>query len=262
MLNRFRDFVKRLELPQEGEDVIYRILDGDLNAVEVTQSQYARWRMQNDVADRAVVGQDTVGNVRVRTTFSIMPENRGYKPFGTSAFDMASLDPLVEHSRRYDTWAEAQRGHRDTLDHIRREIARARATDERAEALSGTAGEVRLAISADLPALFRVDVRSEGEVAVETPLLRADGTSIQLSVLATAAGFSLRAPVEVEPSNSVLTLSQLRSEQVERICGAMGVTLEDGTLTCKLEDASQLGHAIVRLSQALACLTYVARERR
>ena len=262
MLNRFRDFVKRLELTEEDEDVIYRILDGDLNAVEVTPSQYARWRMQNDVADRAVVGQDTIGNVRVRTTFSIMPENRGYKPFGTSAFDMASLDPLVEYSRRYDTWAEAQHGHRDTLDHVRSEIARARAAEKKVEALSGVAGEVRLAISADLPALFRVDVRSEGEVDVETPLLRADGTSIQLSVVATGAGFSLRAPVEEEPSNSALTLSQLRSEQVEGICGAMGVALEDGTLTCNLQDSSQLGHAIVRLSQALACLTYVARERR
>lgn len=262
MLNRFRDFVKRLELPQEDEAVIYRILDDDLNAVEVTQSQYARWRVQHDVAERAIVGQDTVGNVRVRTTFSVMPENRGYKPFGTSAFDVASLEPLVELSRRYDTWAEAQHGHRDTLDQVRREIARARAADERAKALSGTTGEVRLALSADLPALFRVDGRSEGEVAVATPLTRADGSAIEMSVLGTGAGFQLNAPIEVPPNNSVLTLSRLRSDQVDRLCQRMSVSLEDGSLTCGVGDASQLGQAIVRLSQAVACLTYLANERR
>ena len=93
MLNRFRDFVKRLELPQE-DDVVYRIIDDNSNAVEVTQAQYAMWRMQHDVTKRAVVGEDTVENVMVRTTFSIMPEHRGYKPFGTSAFEIAFFDPL------------------------------------------------------------------------------------------------------------------------------------------------------------------------
>ena len=93
MLNRFRDLVKRLELPEDERDVVYRIIDDNFNAVEVTAAQYANWRMQNDVTQKAVVGQDTVENVRVRTTFSIMPENRNYKPFGTSAFNLTSLDP-------------------------------------------------------------------------------------------------------------------------------------------------------------------------
>ena len=262
MLNRFRDFVKRLELPEEEGDVIYRILDNDLNAVEVTQSQYARWRVQHEVTERSIVGQDTVGNVRVRTTFSIMPENRGYKPFGTSAFDVASLDPLVDFSRRYDTWAEAQSGHRETLDRIRRDFARAKAADERAEALSGAAGEARLAISAGLPALFQVESETEGEVAVVTPMTRADGTAIAMSIIDSGEGFQLTAPIEVAPNSSILTLSMLRSDQVNRLCESMGVSLEDGSLTCGIEDASRLGQAIVRLSQAVACLTFLASYRR
>ena len=111
MLNRFRDFVKRLELPQEEEgEVVYRIIDDDLNAVEVTAAQYGIWRLQHDVTKRAIVGQDSVESVMVRTTFSIMPENRGYKPFGTSAYEVSTFEPLTQYTQRYDTWQEAEQG--------------------------------------------------------------------------------------------------------------------------------------------------------
>ena len=61
MLNRFRDFVKRLELPQgEERGIVYRIIDDEFNTLEVTAAQYGIWRMQNDVTKRAVVGQDMV----------------------------------------------------------------------------------------------------------------------------------------------------------------------------------------------------------
>ena len=262
MLNRFRDLVKRLELPEDERDIVYRIIDDDFNAVEVTAAQYARWRMLNNVAQRAIVGHDTVEDVRVRTTFSIMPEDRNYKPFGTSVFDMSTLDPLIAYSRRYDTWQEAELGHRDTLDRIRREYARARATDERVEALAGAAGEVRLAISADLPAMFIVEAQS-GEVAnVATPLVRPDGTSIGMSIEISGDGFTLTAPVEVSPNNSVLTLSRLRSEQVSRLCGSLGVSLEKVSLTCTAKSASELGLAIVRLAQAVVLVTAISNERR
>lgn len=263
MLDRFRDFVKRLELPQGEEgDVVYRIIDDDLIAVEVTTAQYGIWRLQHDVAARAIVGQDTIESVMVRTTFSIMPENRGYKPFGTSAFQVTTLDSLPQYSMRYDTWQEAEQGHRITLNRVRRDHARARAADDRAEALAGVAGEVRLAISADLPALFRVDARSEEAVSVVTPLTRTDGSVIEMSVHETGTGFHLSASIEVAPNDSVMTLSKLRSDQVDRLCQKMGVSLADGSLNCGVEDASQLGGAIVRLSQAVVCFTYLANERR
>ena len=257
MLNRFRDLMKRLELPDEERDIVYRIIDDNFNAVEVTKAQYAMWRMQNDVTQKAIVGLDIVEDIRVGTTFSIMPEKRNYKPFGTFAFDMTSLDPLVGFSSRYDTWREAERGHRETLDRIRREYARARATDQRAEALAGAAGEVRLAISADLPAMFKVEPRSESEVTVLTPLLRADGTSIELSVSASGAAFTLISSVEASAEDSVSTLENLKPEQVERLCGALGVSAEPGALACRADDASQLGRAIVRLAQAVACVSYL-----
>lgn len=262
MLNRFRDFVKRLELPEEEGEVVYRIIDDDLNAVEVTAAQYGIWRLQHDVTKRAIVGQDIIESVMVRTTFSIMPENRGYKPFGTSAYEVNTFDPLPQYSHRYDTWREAEQGHRSTLEQVRRDHATALATERRVEALSGTVGEVRLAISAGLPALFQVDARSEGEVTVATPLTRRDGTVIEMSVLETGAGFLLSAPVEVAPNDSVLTLSRLRSDQVDRLCQRMGVSLEGGSLTCGVDDSSQLGGAIVRVSQAVVCFTYLANERR
>ena len=261
MLDRFRDFVKRLELPQE-DDVVYRIIDDDGNAVEVSRSQFTRWRLQHDVAERAIVAEDSIEDVRIRTTFSIMPEDRTYKPFGTSAFNMSSLDPLLQYSRRYDTREEAERGHRQILEIIRRDSARARAVEERAEALAGVAGEVRLALSADLPALFQVNERSENEVSVMTPLSRADGSTITLTVVATGAGFDLNAPIELTPNSSILTLGRLRSEQINRVCETLGVSLEEGHLTCRVEDVSKIGRAMMRLAEAVVCTTYIATERR
>ncbi len=261
MLDRFRDLVKRLELPQE-DDVVYRIIDDERNAVEVTQSQFTRWRLQNDVTQRAIVGEDTIEAVRVRTTFSIMPENRNYKPFGTSAFDTSSLDPLMQYSRRYDTWEEAEDGHRQIMEQIRQDAARARAAEERADALAGVAGEVRLALSADLPSLFQVDKRSESEVSVITPLSRADGSTITLTVMASGTGFELYAPIEVTPYSSILTLGRLRSEQIARVCETLGVSLEEGHLTCIIEDVSNIGRAIMRVAEAVVCTTYIATERR
>ena len=260
MLDRFRDFVKRLELPQDDE-VVYRIIDEDSNAVEVTQSQYIRWRLQHDVTQSAVVGEDTIENVKVRTTFSIMPENRNYKPFGTSAFDVASLDPLLQYSVRYDTWEEAERGHRHTLEVIRRDSAMARVVEERVESLAGVAGEVRLAISAGLPAIFQVTENSDTGVTVSTPLTRADGSSIEMTVAAIESGFRLSAPIELTRNSSILTLSRLRSEQVNRVCGELGVSLDDASLMCDADDTVHLGEAIVKLSQGLVCLTYLANAR-
>ena len=261
MLNRIRDFVKRLELPQE-DDVVYRIIDDQRNSREVSQSQFARWSLQNDVALKAVVGEDSIDGVKVRTTFSIMPENRSYKPFGTSAFDMTLLDPLTNYSRRYDTWEEAEQGHQQVLEQIRRDFARDRAVEERAKALAGVAGGVQLAISADLPALFHVNDRAENEISVQTPLSRPDGSPIVLTVVANGSVFDMSAPIEVTPNSSILTLGRLRSEQVYRVCEALGVSLEEGFLTCRVDDASHLAQAILGLAQAVVCTANIARERR
>lgn len=257
MLNRFRDLVKRLELPEDERDIVYRIIDDDLIAVEVTAAQYGSWRMQNDVAQKAIVGQDTVENVWVRTTFSIMPENRNYKPFGTSAVDVTSLDPLLEYSRRYDTWREAERGHREALQRVRRNAATARAAEEKAEALAGTAGEVRLALSADLPHLFEIREQSENDVNIATPLLGADGASIELSVSAKGAGFTLTAAVEATPGDLPPLMGKPGAENVNRLCRSLGVSMGKSVLVCEVEDASQLGRAIVKLAQAAAYLSFL-----
>ena len=57
MLERFRTFVKRLELPSDQDDLVYRIIDRERNAIEVTPSEYGNWRLRNDVTKLAVVGQ-------------------------------------------------------------------------------------------------------------------------------------------------------------------------------------------------------------
>ena len=255
MLNRLRDFVKRLELPQDG-GVVYRIIDDEFNAVEVTAAQYTNWRMQNDVTKRAIVGQDVIDDVMVRTTFSIMPEHRGYKPFGTSAYEMSVYDPLTQYTQRYDTWGEAERGHRGTLERIRRDHATARAAERRVESLAGTAGEVRLAISADLPALFRVTAHSENEIAVQTPLLRSDGTPVELAISPSGGGFVLAGSLGALPSDS----TSLTAGRVNRMCETLDVSEESGTLVYKAEDASQLGLGIIKLAQAIACLSIVSSD--
>ena len=187
-----------------------------------------------------------------------MPENRNYKPFGTHAFDMTSLEPLTEYSRRYDTWREAERGHRETLERIRRDYARVRAVDQRADALAGAIEEVRLAISADLPALFQAEQRSGSEVSVLTPLIRADGTLIELVVTAGESEFIVTAPLDASPDGYSLALENLQPETLDLLCTALGLSVESGTLTRREGDSSQLGRALIRVAQAVACLSYLA----
>ena len=244
MLNRFRDFVKRLELPQEDEGVVvYRIIDDDLNAVEVTAAQYGIWRLQHDVTKRAIVGQDTVESVMVRTTFSIMPENRGYKPFGTSAYEVNTFDPLPQYSQRYDTWREAERGHRSTLEQVRRDHATALATERRAEALVGAAGAVRLAVSAGIPAMFYVTGHSGEHVIVETPLIRSGGTHVVVTVSEEVEGFKLSGYAGPGTSGS------------GELCGMLGLAVEGDSVTCKVVDEAELPGGIIRVAQAVACIS-------
>ncbi len=244
MLNRFRDFVKRLELPQEEEgDVVYRIIDDDLVAVEVTAAQYGIWRLQHDVTKLAIVGQDTVESVMVRTTFSIMPENRGYKPFGTSAYEVATFDPLPQYSQRYDTWQEAERGHRNTLEWIRRDHATALATERRADALAGTAGAVRLAVSAGIPAMFEVTVHPDDHIDVQTPLVRSDGTFAVVTVTEAGDGFKLSG------------FAGPGLPAAGELCGMLGLAAEGDSVTCVVVDEAELPRGILSVAQAVACIS-------
>ena len=249
MLNRFRNFVKRLELPQEGGEVVYRIIDNELNAVEVTAAQYTNWRMQNDVTTRAIVGQDTIEDVMVRTTFSIMPEHRGYKPFGTSAYEMPLYDPLVRYAQRYDTWREAEQGHRHILERIRRDHATARAADQRAESLAGTAGAVRLAVTAGLPALFQVQVpHSDEEVVVHTPLILVNGSNVDVVIAVASNRFRLSGSIA-----SRATISEELSEM-------LGVVTEGGEVAREVEDEADLPRSIMRVAQAVAFISAISNE--
>ena len=98
------------------------------------------------------------------------------------------------------------------------------------------------------------------EVIVSTPLLRADSSSIEVSVSDDGHGFSLSAPVGASPVESIASLGKLNAAQVDRISSALGVSVESGALPCRADDPSQIGHAIVRLGQAVACLSFSATE--
>ena len=248
MLNRFRDLIKRLELPQEDEEsLVYRIIDNNNNAVEVTAAQYGLWRMQNDVAKRAIVGQDTVEDVVVRTTFSIMPENRGYQPFGTSAYALPSYDPLVEFSQRYDTWKEADHGHAATLRRVRQRIAEMRA--EEGQKSAGVAATALHALSEDMPALFDCTEGREGETLVETPLLTSSGSRVQVSVTQVDDSYLLTCrPVRETPAGSVDT---------ELVLRVLGATVEGDTISCRVDDTEAVAGAIISLAQSAACLSFM-----
>ena len=252
MLERIRGFVKQLELPQdEDEAVVYRIIDGARNAVEVSAAQYATWRLQNDVAKLAVVGQDKVGDFLVRTTFSGMTENRSYKPFGTSAYKMPDFDPATSYSRRYDTWREAELGHHEAVELLRQEQDVAASEAERQNRAIEI---VRRAFALDIPGLFQVEAAHEYGVLVRTPWFLLDGTPVHLIVVETEGGFSLSTS-----GPSMSGMEDRQRQQVREVCGVLHVTPIDGNLAIKAANAGQLLEAITLLIQAVISVDAILR---
>ena len=252
MLERIRGLVKQLELPQEEEDVVYRIIDSDRNALEVSPAQYARWRVSHDVAKLAVVGQDNVGHFLVKTTFSIMPENRSYKPFGTSAYAMPDFDPATTYSRRYDTWREAELGHYETVELLRQEQEVA---DSEAEKQNKVIEIVRRAFALGLPSLFQVEAAHEYGVLVRAPWILHDGSPVDLIVVESEGSFSLSGT-----GPAVSEMDEGRQQQIEDVCRTLGVTPVDGSLIIKAENAGQMLESIALLMQAVISVDAIAVE--
>ena len=252
MLERIRGFVKQLELPQdEDEAVVYRIIDGARNAVEVSAAQYATWRLRNDVAKLAVVGQDNVGDFLVRTTFSVMPENRSYKPFGTSAYKIPDFDPATAYSRRYDTWREAELGHHETVELLRQEQEVA---DSEAEKQNKAIEIVRRAFALGLPGLFQVEAAHEYGVLVRTPWVLLDGSAVDLIVVEADGSFSLSGT-----GPAVSGMEERWQQQIGEVCGTLGVTPVDGNLIIKAENAGQMLESITLLMQAVISVDAISR---
>ena len=252
MLERIRGFVKQLELPQdEDETVVYRIIDGARNAVEVSAAQYATWRLRNDVAKLAVVGQDKVGDFLVRTTFSVMPENRSYKPFGTSAYKIPDFDPATAYSRRYDTWREAELGHYETVELLRQEQEVA---DSEAEKQNKAIEIVRRAFALGLPGLFQVEAAHEYGVLVRTPWVLLDGSPVDLIVVEADGSFSLSGT-----GPAVSGMEEHWQRQIGAVCETLGVTQIDGSLVIKAENAGQMLESITLLMQAVIGVDAISR---
>ncbi|MYC35910.1 MAG: hypothetical protein F4X66_03210 [Chloroflexi bacterium] len=252
MLERIRGFVKQLELPQdEDETVVYRIIDGARNAVEVSAAQYATWRLRNDVAKLAVVGQDKVGDFLVRTTFSVMPENRSYKPFGTSAYKIPDFDPATAYSRRYDTWREAELGHYETVELLRQEQEVA---DSEAEKQNKAIEIVRRAFALGLPGLFQVEAAHEYGVLVRTPWVLLDGSPVDLIVVEADGSFSLSGT-----GPAVSGMEEHWQRQIGAVCETLGVTQIDGSLVIKAENAGQMLESITLLMQAVISVDAISR---
>lgn len=252
MLERIRGFVKQLELPQdEDETVVYRIIDHARNAVEVSPAQYATWRLRNDVAKLAVVGQDKVGDFLVRTTFSVMPENRSYKPFGTSAYKIPDFDPATAYSRRYDTWREAELGHYETVELLRQEQEVA---DSEAEKQNKAIEIVRRAFALGLPGLFQVEAAHEYGVLVRTPWVLLDGSPVDLIVVEADGSFSLSGT-----GPAVSGMEEHWQRQIGAVCETLGVTQIDGSLVIKAENAGQMLESITLLMQAVISVDAISR---
>lgn len=252
MLDRIRGFVKQLELPQDEDDaVVYRIIDGARNAVEVSAAQYATWRLRNDVAKLAVVGQDNVGDFLVRTTFSVMPENRSYKPFGTSAYKIPDFDPATAYSRRYDTWRDAELGHYETVELLRQEQEFAASEAEKQNKVIEI---VRRAFALGLPGLFQVEAAHEYGVLVRTPWVLLDGSPVDLIVVEADGSFSLSGT-----GPAVSGMEERRQQQVGEVCGTLGVTPVDGNLIIKAENAGKMLDSITLLMQAVVSVDAISR---
>lgn len=252
MLDRIRGFVKQLELPQDDEgEVVYRIIDGDRQAVEVSASQYARWRVGNDVAKLAVVAQDRVGDFLVKTTFSIMPENRSYRPFGTSAYLMPDFDPITSYSRRYNTWQEAELGHYETVGLLRQEQE---VPDSDAGKQNKEVEVVRRAFASGLPGLFQVEAAPGDGALIRAPWNLADGSAVELIVVEDGEGYSILGPESPIPESE-----ELRQRQVSNVCGTLGVSLVDRALNKKAKNAGELLEAVTVLTQAVVCVDAICR---
>ena len=252
MLDRIRGFVKQLELPQDDEgEVVYRIIDGDRHAVEVSAPQYARWRVGNDVAKLAVVGQDQVGDFLVKTTFSIMPENRSYRPFGTSAYLMPDFDPVTSYSRRYNTWQEAELGHYEAVELLRQEQE---IPDSDAGKQNKEVEVVRRAFASGLPGLFQVEAAPGDGALVRAPWNLADGSAVELVVVEDGEGYSIFGPGAPIPESE-----ELRRRQVSNVCGTLGVSLVDGSLNKRAENAGELLEAVTVMTQAVVCVDGICR---
>lgn len=252
MLDRIRGFVKQLELPQDDEgSVVYRIIDANRNAIEVTPAQYATWRVRHDVAKLAVVGQDNIGDFLVKTTFSIMPENRSYKPFGTSAYMMPDYDPATSYSRRYDTWREAELGHYETVELLRQEQE---VPDSEAGKQNKEVELVRRAFASGLPGLFQVEAGTGSGALVRTPWNLPDGSAVELIVVEDGQGFVL-----TWFGSAILETEGLQLRQVDAVCETLRVSLVNGSLTKRAENAGELLEAITILTQAVVCVAAISR---
>ena len=252
MLDRIRGFVKQLELPEDTEEeVVYRIIDDKRNAVEVSAAQYARWRVGNDVAKLAVVAQDKVGNFLVKTTFAIMPENRSYKPFGTSAFAMPDYAPVTAYSRRYDTWREAELGHHETAELLRQEQE---VPDSEAERQNKDVEIVRRAFAIGLPGLFQVEAAHDDGALVRTPWNLPDGSPVELLVVEDDQGFEIIVAGAELPEGE-----ERQRRQVNDVCETLGVSLVNEVLKKRAENAGELLESIIALSQAVVCVAAVTR---
>ena len=252
MLDRIRGFVKQLELPNEEErDVVYRIIDDYRNTVEVSAAQYAAWRVRHDVAKLAVVGQDKVGDFLVKTTFSIMPENRSYKPYGTSAFRMPEFYPATAYSRRYDTWREAELGHHETVELLRQEQE---VPHGEAEKQNKEVEVVRRAFASGLPGLFQVEAAHGGGALVRTPWNLPDGSAIEIIAVEDAEGFILAGAGVTGPA-----LDERQRRQVREICESLGASATGEILTRRAENAGQLLEAVITLTEAVACVAAITR---
>lgn len=252
MLDRIRGLVKQLELPREEEaDIVYRVIDDDRNAVEVGPAQYAMWRMTHDVAKLAVVGQDNIGDFLVRTTFAIMPENRSYKPFGTSAFRIPDFDPATTYSRRYDTWHEAELGHYETVELLRQE----QEVPESDTAKQNKVVEIaRRGFASSLPNLFQVGAAHEYGALVQTPWVLLDGSAVDLIVVEAEGSFLVNGA-----GPAVSEMEDLRQQQIRNVCETLDVTLVDGNLVIKAENAGDLLDAILLLTQAVISVDAISR---
>ncbi len=256
MLDRIRGFVKQLELPQgEDENVVYRIIDNKRNAIEVTASQYAVWRMQYDVAKIAVVGQDTVGNVLVRTTFSIMPESRSYKPFGTSAFLLPDFDPVTQYSQRYDTWLQSDLGHRETVRLVTRELEESPDRNEDEDRRAEETEVVMYAVASGLPGLFVVEAGAEVGTLIRTPWVLPDGTHLEVVVEKEGDGFRLSSSC-ISPGGG----ESRDAQRVNELCAGLGASYKDGSLSASAVDVLELPHAIATLAQAIACVSWLLHQ--
>lgn len=95
------------------------VLNGkQVEKVEI--NEYSRWINETNLEKDCLVEVTQVGKLRISTVFLGLDHGASEKPevFETMVFKENGITPLSKYLRRYSSWSEAEKGHKQVLEDV------------------------------------------------------------------------------------------------------------------------------------------------